>query len=202
MTQSSPLLVLGVDPGTRRTGFGIITLEPKPSPTEHGIINPKASLPLELRLHLIHQALLELIKEFAPAIIAVETPFFGKSAKSSMAVGQAQAVALVAGASQQIPLLKFTPAEVKQRTTGHGNATKEQVRFAVQAILKIDGHLDTDRADALAIALCAAAEQSVLKETLPEPTRQGRRPTRKRPPAQRTDRTRARPEIPAGPGTA
>ena len=159
MTHQAPTLLLGIDPGTRRTGYGLITLEAQPQALDHGTISPRTSLPLEERLHLIHQSLLELIDRHGPGLIAVEEPFFGKSAKSSMAVGQAQATALIAAASRRVPLLRFPPAQVKHRTTGYGAATKEQIRITVQATLGIPGTLTTDAADALAIALCALSHQ-------------------------------------------
>ena len=154
-------LILGIDPGTLRTGYGIITLESQPTTIGHGVIRPKSSLPLEARLHLIHQDLLRIIHEHAPDIIAVEDPYFGKSAKSSMAVGQAQAVALIAAASQHIPLRRFPPAQVKQRATNSGRASKDDIRLAVQAQLQLPHLPESDAADALAIALCAVA---TLKE--------------------------------------
>ena len=159
MPPHSQPLILGIDPGTLRTGYGLITQAPVPACVGHGTISPKASLPIEERLHLIHQDLLELIDHHRPVLIAVEEPFFGKSPKSSMAVGQAQAIALIAAASRRIPLLKFPPAQVKQRTTGNGAATKEQIRIIVQATLSIPGRLTTDASDALAVALCAVAQQ-------------------------------------------
>lgn len=153
----TPTLILGIDPGTLRTGYGVITLESQPTAVAHGVIRPKSSLPLETRLHLIHQDILQAIRDHAPAIIAVEEPYFGRSAKSSMAVGQAQAVALIAAVSQDIPLRRFPPAQVKQRATNSGRASKDDVRLAVQAQLQLPHLPESDAADALAIALCALA---------------------------------------------
>ena len=155
MSQDHPL-VMGIDPGTLRTGYGIITLEPHPRPVAHGAIAPARSLPLEERLHLIHQELLGIIDRHAPARVAVEEPDFGKSPRSSMAVGQALAVALIAAASRKIPVTRFQPSQVKQAATDSGGSTKEQVRLGVQARLLIPGLLPQDAADALAAALAAA----------------------------------------------
>ena len=164
-----PYTILGIDPGTRATGYGLITLEAQPQLLAHGLIKPKPSLPIEHRLHWIHQELLELIDDHQPTMIAVEEPYFGKSAKSSMAVGQAQTVALIAAASRNIPIEKYPPAQVKQRITGTGAATKEQVRTAVRMMLQAPASISIDTADAIAVAHCAVTaeqERRALSRTM------------------------------------
>lgn len=151
-----PLLILGIDPGTRITGYGLITDEPRPTLHDHGLIKPPSGLPLEHRLHRIHQSLLELADRHRPGLVAVEDTFIGKSAKSSMALGQAQALVLITAASHDIPLRRFPPSLVKRLTTGAGAASKQQVRAAVQMILQAPPDISTDAADALAVAFSAA----------------------------------------------
>lgn len=163
-----PSLILGIDPGTRITGYGLITDEPSPVLHDHGLIKPPSNLPLEHRLHHIHQSLLELTDRHCPSLVAVEDTFIGKSAKSSMALGQAQALALITAASRDIPLRRFPPSLVKRLTTGAGAATKHQVRAAVQMILQAPPDISTDAADALAIAFSAALtgdEEKALART-------------------------------------
>ena len=155
MPRDTTPLVIGVDPGTRRTGYGVITLEPQPRLVASGVIRPGESLPIEKRLHLIHQDLLALIAKHQPALVAVEEPYFGKSAKSSMAVGQAQAIALVAAASHNVPLTRCQPSQVKLHTAGRGNASKDDIRRAIQAAFQLPNPPPSDEADALAVAFYA-----------------------------------------------
>ena len=151
-----PTTILGIDPGTLVTGYGLITRDPPLTLITHGQIKPRQSMPIEKRLHQIHTELLATIDLLQPDLIAVEEPFFGKSARSSMAVGQAQTLALIAAASRNIEIRKFPPAQVKQRITGTGAATKQQVKNAVCMILGAPDTISADTADAIAVAHCAA----------------------------------------------
>ena len=175
-TATPPKTVMGIDPGTRNTGYGVIENGAQPVPIEHGVLRMKQSLPLEERLHGIHVQLLEVIDRIQPDIIAVEEPFFGKGARSSMAIGQAQALALISAASRRIPLRKYSPATVKVQVTNNGRATKEEVRTLVAAQLSLTDLEHLDAADALAVALCCISRhqaEQVLNESKKNEKRPG-----------------------------
>lgn len=158
-TNPETRLIMGIDPSTVATGYGVITDEQNPRPVAHGVIRAKGNLPIEERLHQMHTGLLEVIGKYKPDTIAVEEPFFGMNAKSSMAVGQAQAIAFIAASSNRIPLHKYPPATVKTQVTNDGRADKKQVRDLVAATLNIPDLPLTDEADALAVALCHLGSQ-------------------------------------------
>lgn len=170
MTQPpNPETILGIDPGTLVTGYGLISAGPPPQRLCHGTIRIPPSVPIEQRLHRMHQELLALAEKVQPDLISVEEPYFGRSAKSSMAVGQAQAIALITAAGLGIPLRRYQPAQIKQRATGNGNASKRQLRQIIQATFQTTGPMPLDAADALAIALCAVSqlnEERVLASAL------------------------------------
>ena len=111
------------------------------------------------RLNYLHQRLLEIIAQYKPDVVAVEQPFMAKNVKSTLAVGMAQAVALLAAASKGIPIYEYTPAQVKQRVANYGGSSKEQVQEMVKLQLGLP-HVpeSSDAADALAVALCHLQE--------------------------------------------
>ena len=130
-----------------------------------GVLAAKRSFPIGKRLSLIHSELFTLIREWEPDVMAIEAPFVpalqfeeGRtvtSVKSSIAVGQAQAVALMAAASNDLPSFSYAPTEVKHAVTQYGRGTKEQVSVMIRLIVGIDTQtLPTDQTDALAVALC------------------------------------------------
>lgn len=149
-----PPIIMGIDPGTLSTGYGLITHQPQPAAVAHGTIIITGQKPIHERLHLIHTQLLQVIETHNPDVIAVEEPFMGKNVKSAIAVGQAQAIAFLCAASKGIPLYKYSPSTVKTQVTADGHAGKKQVRDAVAAILNIDDLPLKDEADALAVAIC------------------------------------------------
>jgi len=141
-----------------------------------GTLAAKRSLPVGKRLSLIHSELFTLIENWKPDVIAIEAPFvpglqFGEnraatSIKSSIAVGQAQAVALMAAAANDIPSFSYAPTEVKYAVTHYGRGSKEQVSAMIQLIIGIDtGSLPTDETDALAVALCHIRSEKLRRLT-------------------------------------
>lgn len=175
-------LIMGIDPGTLATGYGVITNQPVPTPVDHGTIKINRSLPIEQRLHQIHAALASIIDHHLPTVIAVEEPFLGKNVKSAIAVGQAQAIAFLAAASRGIPVHKYSPRTVKIQVTNTGAADKKQVRDLVAATLEISDLPLEDAADALAVALChiGAQKEATLLQALHQPT-EVKTPSRTRP---------------------
>lgn len=149
--------ILGIDPGTAITGYGLIEEDQHGELSVHsyGIISTPAGLPAEQRLVIIYQQLNELILLHQPDCAAVEKLFFQNNAKTAMAVGQARGVIMLALAQAGLQIAEFTPLEVKQAITGYGSADKQQVQQMVQIILHLDKvPTPDDAADALAIAIC------------------------------------------------
>lgn len=158
--------ILGIDPGTRTTGWGVIALQAgSPALVAAGVITPKAALPIDQRLLRIFDALRDVIAAHAPGEMAIEEPFVGENVRSAMAVGQARTVAMLAGALAGLPVHHYPPAKVKQAVAGYGQGDKAQVREMLR--LQLGGAElpdDLNATDALAVALCHAfhAQQAAL----------------------------------------
>jgi crossover junction endodeoxyribonuclease RuvC len=156
--------VLGIDPGTATTGFGIVTLENRRLFARgYGVVRTSAGQPLEKRLFHLHSEIEQLIKRFEPTEMAVESLFFNTNARSALAVGHARGVVLLAAAAAGLPVSEYTPLQVKQALVGRGRAEKAQVQFMVRAVLGLsETPSPDDAADALAVAVCHAhcAERS------------------------------------------
>lgn len=152
------MIVLGVDPGTANTGYGIIARDGnRLRPIDHGHLETLAGRPLAERLLTIHQGILELIDEHRPDVVGVESLYFNKNVQSALAVGQARGVVLLAAAQRGIPVVEVNPNEVKVAVTGYGRADKGQVQRMVQALLGLAEIPRPDHAaDALAVAICTA----------------------------------------------
>jgi len=151
------MIILGVDPGSLRTGFGAIETDGRRHRLlEMGILAPSPRLDLPLRLRAIHSGLAALIARLGPDVLAVEDLFHAKSARSALVLGHVRGVVLLAGADAGLPVSAFPPATVKLQVTGFGRAEKSQVAMMVSRILAIEDQAAGDAADALAVALCHA----------------------------------------------
>jgi crossover junction endodeoxyribonuclease RuvC len=148
-------LVLGVDPGSRRTGYGLLSLEgDRPRYERSGVITPRASLPFCDRLLAVYDGLLALLDETRPEEVAVETAFVRKSALAALQIGHVRGVILLAARQRGAVVYEYTAPEVKMAVARHGAAAKGQVGFMVRRLLPGVGTLREDEADALAVALC------------------------------------------------
>jgi crossover junction endodeoxyribonuclease RuvC len=151
------MLVIGIDPGTATTGYGLIEENDKKElrVIAYGIVKTEAGLAAEKRLLEIHQQINELLLLHRPDYAAVEKLFFQRNITTAIAVGQARGVILLSLAEHDIPLAEYTPNEVKQSVTGYGSADKRQVQEMIRAVLGLkDIPKPDDAADALAMALC------------------------------------------------
>ncbi|MEN6571316.1 MAG: crossover junction endodeoxyribonuclease RuvC [Anaerolineaceae bacterium] len=151
------MLVLGIDPGTATTGFGLVeeTADKELRVVDYGVILTKPSTPPEKRLQQIHESIQQLILLHQPDCGAVEKLYFQKNVTNALAVGQARGVVLLAMAEAGIPISEYSPQEVKQSVTGYGAAQKRQIQQMVQTLLNLpDLPKPDDAADALAIAVC------------------------------------------------
>jgi len=152
------VIVLGIDPGTANTGYGIVAREGnRLRMLDYGCVETAATLPLAERLVAIHRAVATLIDLHTPAAVGVESLYFNKNVQTAFAVGQARGVVLLAAAQRSVPVLEYGPGEVKMAVTGYGRADKGQVQRMVQALLGLTTIPRPDHAaDALAVAICAA----------------------------------------------
>lgn len=158
-------LILGIDPGSRKTGFGVINANG--SKTEYvtsGVIRIP-DVPLPERLKVIFDSVGQIIAEFCPQEMAIESVFMGKSAGSALKLGQARGAAIVAAVVQDMPVSEYEARKVKQAVVGNGGADKLQVQHMVKTLLRLPSCPQEDAADALAIALCHANNQQHLIAT-------------------------------------
>ncbi len=149
-------LVLGVDPGTAITGYGLVWGEgDNLRLVDYGAITTSSDESQPQRLQEIYRQLTALIQERQPAVAAVEKLFFSRNVRTALSVGQARGVALLAIANAEIAVHEYTPLEVKQAVVGYGRATKEQVQEMVKVLLGLDSvPQPDDAADAIAVAIC------------------------------------------------
>ena len=151
-------IILGIDPGIADTGYGIIEKNQAGEfkCLDYGSIKTKAGKELSVRLEIINKELEKLIKEYKPALMAVEDLYFCNNAKTALIVGQARGVVLLTGRQNKLPIVSFTPLQVKQAVSAYGKASKMQVQKMVKLILNLDKlPKPDDAADALAVAICA-----------------------------------------------
>jgi crossover junction endodeoxyribonuclease RuvC len=154
--------ILGIDPGSRMTGFGIIEVNgDRTLAIKHGAINAgKGEFPQ--RLGLIFAGIRDLIDEHQPGEVAVETVFVSRNAGSALKLGQARGAAVCAAISRGLPVSEYAPRAIKQAVVGRGGADKVQVQHMVMVLLQLKEKLQEDAADALAVALCHQHTQQTL----------------------------------------
>jgi len=158
--------VLGIDPGLRLTGYGCIDADPAGSPgsvVEAGVVRVPQRKPLAVRLNVLHSEVARIIAETEPELIVIEQVFVHRDrAQTAMQMGHARGVLLLAAAQHDVEVDELSPAEIKRAVTGSGRATKEQIQFAVTSLLGLSVVPDQpDMADALAVAIAAAARRGV-----------------------------------------
>lgn len=153
---SGPVRILGVDPGTRVVGYGILDHQAgaRPRYVECGLIRLDEADPMPVRLCNLARSIAELIAEFAPKVLSLEAAFHGKNASSALKLGQARGAVMVVAAERGLHVAEYPPALVKRAVVGHGRATKEDVKARVQLLFGLARAPAADAADALAIALC------------------------------------------------
>jgi len=156
MTAPVPLRVLGIDPGTASTGFGVVeSAAQRLSAVCGGVISTRSDAPLERRLAEIAASLGDLLDEHRPAALSIEEVYFGRNVRSAFAVGQARGAVLAAAGARGVPCFSYTPQAVKLAVCGSGAAAKDQVQRMVGALLGLAAPPKSDHAaDALALAIC------------------------------------------------
>ncbi len=146
--------ILGIDPGSRKTGFGVLDFSgDDPTYVASGVVN-SAEGTFPDRLRRIFTAVGEIVEEYRPDVVAIESVFMHKNAGSALKLGQARSAALCATFGFEMEVHEYAPREIKQAIVGTGAASKEQVQHMVISLLKLDAAPSLDAADALAAALC------------------------------------------------
>ena len=151
------MVVLGIDPGTATTGYGLVTEDASGETVllRYGAIITKAGTPMPERLQIIHGDVSALIQQHEPVAVAVEELFFRRNVSTALMVGQARGVVLLAAAQAALPVYEYKPAEVKQALVGYGSASKQQMQEMLRMMLDLDDiPRPDDAADAIAVAIC------------------------------------------------
>lgn len=157
MSPIRPIRILGLDPGLRRTGWGVIACEgSRLSHVAHGVIAPKGDLPFSIRLLTLFDEIAAVIAAHAPDEAAVEETFMNNNAASALKLGHARAMALVAPARAGLPVAEYAATVVKKAVVGTGAADKSQVGWMIARLLPAAGPAAADAADALAVAIAHA----------------------------------------------
>jgi len=176
------VIVLGIDPGTATTGYGVVARagDGAVSLLECGIVRTEPATPLAIRLRAIFEGVVEVLERTRPDVVAVESAFYAKNARTALVLGHARGAILLAATLRDLPVAEYAPAEVKSAVAGTGRATKEQVQFMVKQLLRLkDVPRPADAADAVAVALThcfAAALPTVAPPRLPRLPRSARAP--------------------------
>lgn len=154
--------ILGIDPGSLQTGYGIIDMDGNRTVhVDHGIIRIRGDS-LGARLQLIFEQLHDIIAEHRPIEAAIEQVFMHRNADSALKLGQARGAAITACAQQQLQVYEYTPNQIKQATVGRGHAAKQQVQHMIKVLLCLGEIPQADAADALAVAVCHAHSREGL----------------------------------------
>jgi crossover junction endodeoxyribonuclease RuvC len=157
--------VLGIDPGSRITGYGIIDKEGnRLLHVDNGAIFTDSHRDFPTRLMRIYRGVAEVIERYRPDAMAVENIFFATNVQSALKLGQARGAAIVAGVNAGLPVYEYTALQVKQAVVGHGRADKEQVQKMLKVLLNLPEVAQEDASDALAAAVCHAHSIGMLKK--------------------------------------
>ena len=152
--------VLGIDPGTLNLGYGVVDEDEDGdgggmTMVACGVLSLSAKIPVERRLSSLYKSLGEIVTRYRPDEVAIEEPFVAGNARSALAIGRAQAIAILAAANKNLPIFRYLPTQVKQQVTDYGNSSKEQVQEMVRLQLGLAQQPQpSDAADALAVAIC------------------------------------------------
>lgn len=168
-----PVRILGIDPGSRITGYGVIDFHQNHARhVASGCIHVRGS-DLTSRLRAIFDGITAIVDDEGPAELAVEQVFFHRNAASALKLGQARGAALMAGVTKGLPLFEYSPTQVKQAVTGRGHAAKNQVQHMIKILLCLRELPASDAADALAVAICHGHTSQTLARIQASASRAG-----------------------------
>ena len=151
--------ILGIDPGSRLTGFGILDCQLDSATYVASGAVKSVDGEFKDRLRLIFNSISEIVAEYRPDVVVIESVFVAKNAGSALKLGHARSAAICATFEFDLDVFEYAPREIKQAVVGTGSATKEQVQHMVRSMLELDGDPSSDSADALAAALCHANQR-------------------------------------------
>ena len=164
--------ILGVDPGSQATGYGVIDrVDGQLRWVAHGVLRPMRTASLPMRLAALARDLGGLVEQYRPDVASVEGVFVSASARSALVLGQARGAALTALGAAALPLVEYAPARIKQSVSGSGRAAKDQMQRMVRRLLALERTPPADAADALAAAICHARAGGLELEGLTRPRR-------------------------------
>jgi len=148
--------VLGIDPGTLNMGYGVVDEDAgEMAMVDCGVVSLSSKVPVEQRLSSLYKKLVEIVARHQPDEVAIEEPFVAGNVRSALAIGRAQAIAMLAAANKNLPVFRYLPTQVKQQVTDYGGSSKEQVQEMVRLQLGLaEPPQSSDAADALAVAIC------------------------------------------------
>ena len=156
-------IILGIDPGSRITGYGVIRSDgQRHQYIASGVIQATHTKNLPERLSLIFNGVTEIVQRYSPMESAIEQVFMARNANSALKLGQSRGAAIVAMASNGVTVAEYATRAIKQSVSGYGGADKSQVQYMVKLLLNISGVLAIDAADALAVAICHAQSRQIV----------------------------------------
>jgi crossover junction endodeoxyribonuclease RuvC len=156
--------ILGIDPGTATTGYGIIDVEGnRLRHVDNGIIKTRSSEALPLRLKTIYDGLTSILREFSPEAVAVEQVFLAKNPRAALTLGHSRGSAVLSAVNLGLEVHEYSALQVKSAVVGYGHAGKQQVQQMVKALLKLPEVAQEDAADALAVAICHANSRTMRR---------------------------------------
>ena len=149
------MILIGIDPGTARTGYAVLDMHSYPTLIKTDVITTPAEVDMHKRLKILYRELTAIVKEHNPDTMVVERLFFNTNVKTAITVGQSRGISLLVAANKNLKVFEYTALEAKLALTGYGRSDKKQVQEAVKQVLNLDSIVKSDDAnDAVAIALC------------------------------------------------
>ena len=160
--------ILGVDPGTWRTGAGLVDITGSRYQLVHAeVITVTQKIPLAQRLLIIFRSLSQIIRRYRPEVLALENIFYHKDLRAMIKIGEARAAAMLSASEQGIPVVEYLPTEIKQAVAGNGRASKEQIQHMIRRLLALNESMAFDASDALAAAICHAHRRDQPEKKTP-----------------------------------
>ena len=156
--------ILGVDTSLRSTGYGVLSVEgSRLQALDYGAVRNQPKLPLSQCLVNIHRRICDLISEYAPDVVAIESVIYGKNAGTMLVLGEARGAVITAAAQAGVPIYEYEPRRMKKSVCGNGMAEKEQIQRMIRILLSLDELPQNDAADALGMAICHANSRSIIQ---------------------------------------
>lgn len=161
-------IILGIDPGSRMTGVGVIQKTPSSLKFLFCETLKTPDKPMPIKLRTIFEGISEIMQTYQPQVVAIESVFMHKNPQSAIKLGQARGAAMVAATMNDAEVFEYSPREIKQAVVGYGGASKEQVQHMIRQLLNLAKVPQSDAADALAVAVCHAHSHTKLKSIIKE----------------------------------